>query len=95
MAERRGLLNRLTGLASRELSPQEQAQWDDLTAKVENIDQRLTALEDEEQSEVLPSGNPLPEQNGRARGVGRRTAPWMFESEHRGGQSKDNQVLRS
>ena len=45
-AQRRGLLNRLESFASkRELTPAEQQSWDQLTAQIQTIDERLTALE--------------------------------------------------
>ena len=51
LAERRGLLNQITSLASRgesrALTPEEQAQWVALTSRVEEIDGRVQAIEDE------------------------------------------------
>ena len=47
MEERKGLVSRLEALASkRELSPEEQAAWDALTAQVAELDSRVSDLED-------------------------------------------------
>lgn len=46
MTERRDLLAKLDALSNRELSPDEQAAWDALTAKVGELDQRVAALEE-------------------------------------------------
>lgn len=74
MAERRGLVAQLEGLSRRELSPDEQAQWDALTAKVGELDQRVGALEEavaedpaEDQKAIdaaqLPDQQNQPQQN--------------------------------
>lgn len=84
MAERRGLLNQVSGLASkRTLTPDEQAQWDDLMARVEDIDQRLTALEDEQATE--------PVEPARSTGSGRRTPHGFPARQH----DDDSALLRS
>lgn len=44
--ERARVMTVLTGMAKRELSPEEQAQWDALTQQVADIDARLSAVEE-------------------------------------------------
>lgn len=46
LTERRSLVAQLEGLSKRELTPDEQAQWDALTAKVAELDTRVASLED-------------------------------------------------
>lgn len=87
LAERRGLLNRMTALHSktdRSLTDSEQAQWDQLVARVEAIDQRVQAIEDELSASA-------PSDLGPARSMGRRTMP-AFGSP---GNPSDSDLLRS
>jgi HK97 family phage major capsid protein len=58
LAERRDLVARLEGLANRELTPDEQAQWDALTAQVAQLDTRVSALEDFAQQDVAEEAKP-------------------------------------
>lgn len=98
MAERRGLLNRLTGLASRELTPEEQTQWDQLTAKVEELDARVSELENVEATEPAipaPRGMPrLETLRHNARHMPRAPrAPVYGQGSY--GRVNDSQILRS
>lgn len=45
MAERRDLVSQLEALNKRELTPEEQVAWNDLTAKVAELDSRVSTLE--------------------------------------------------
>lgn len=71
LVEERGLLvSQLEALNKRELSPEEQAQWDALTAKVGELDGRVAALEAEvagdaadDAAEAAPVGAPAVGQN--------------------------------
>lgn len=71
LVEERGLLvSQLEALNKRELSPEEQAQWDALTAKVSELDGRVAALEAEvagdaadDAAEAAPVGAPAVGQN--------------------------------
>ena len=62
MAERRALVAQLEGLNKRELTPDEQAQWDALTQQVAQLDSRVTAIETaigaDEASEEIPADAP-------------------------------------
>lgn len=46
LAERRDLVAKLDNLNKRELSPEEKAAWDELTAKVAELDSKVAAIED-------------------------------------------------
>lgn len=87
LAERRGLLNRLTAIHSKEpraLTPEEQDQWDALTKRVEEIDARVQAIEDElaMTADSAQADAPAP-----ARSLGRRTFPGF------GGNGPDDSAL--
>lgn len=64
LAERRDLVAKLEGLNKRELTPEEQAAWDQLTAKVAELDTRVTAIEAsigaDEAAEEVPMADPAP-----------------------------------
>lgn len=64
LAERRDLVAKLEGLNKRELTPEEQAAWDQLTAKVAELDTRVTAIEAsigaDEAAEEVPMPDPAP-----------------------------------
>jgi HK97 family phage major capsid protein len=64
MAERRALVSQLEALNKRELTPDEQAAWNDLTAKVAELDSRVSTIETaigaDEASEEMPA-DPAPD----------------------------------
>lgn len=62
LAERRDLLAKLHDLNKRELSPEEQAAWDELTAKVAELDGKVAAIEDaigSDEAEEAPMDAPV------------------------------------
>jgi HK97 family phage major capsid protein len=91
MAERRGIVNQIEKLASkRELTPEEQAAWDELTSKVTSIDERLREVE--RQMAGDPSVISDLQQDSLRASMGRRSAPRSFNFP--GGPS-DGDLLRS
>lgn len=91
LAERRGIVNQIEKLASkRELTPEEQAAWDELTAKVAAIDDRLIEVE-RELSGQSPSMDQQPQQNSLTRlSMGRRSSPLGLRD-----GNQDSDFLRS
>ncbi len=88
LAERRGLVNRIEKMASRDLNPDEQASWDELTQKVAEIDSRLIEIEREMSSDPTMDL----QQNSLRASMGRRSAP--MSGNFRTGPS-DGDLLRS
>lgn len=88
LAERRGLVNRIEKMASRDLNPDEQASWDELTQKVAEIDSRLIEIEREMSYDPT---NDI-QQNALRASMGRRSAP--MSGSFRSGPS-DGDLLRS
>jgi HK97 family phage major capsid protein len=90
LAERRGLVNRIEKMASRDLNPDEQASWDELTGKVAEIDERLIEVERELAGQA-PGMDQQPQQNSLSRiSMGRRSSPLSLKD-----GNQDSDFLRS
>ena len=94
-AQRRGYLNQITSLTSRDMSPDQMAKVDELYQKIAEMDARLSDLENAASGDLPASadGSMIASSNGN-RSMGRRSQSWPIGSNSRASGS-DSEVLRA
>ena len=93
-AQRRGYLNQITGLTSRDMSPDQMAKVDELYAKITEMDSRLSDLENAARGDLPASadGSIIASNNG-SRSMGRRSQSWPIGNNRASGSDSD--ILRA
>ena len=93
-AERRGFLNQITSLTSRDMAPADMARVDELYAKIAAMDARLSDLENAASGDLPASADGSMIASNGSRSQGRRSQAWPVGNSNRATGS-DSEVLRA
>ena len=93
-AQRRGYLNQITGLTSRDMSADQMAKVDELYQKIAEMDARLSDLENAASGDLPASADGSQIASNGNRSMGRRSQSWPLGSNNRANGS-DSDILRA